>query len=964
MKFKLKKKILLITGISAVSLSATLPLASCSYYKSWNKDNSVDNGNSDQNINNTYQGSIDSKIADSKIISSTDPKLVELNANNYGLVQNSNDFASNGDFSQINGIDSKLEDDIIGFLNILYFSNNKQISVSNSEIKNFKVEKNSPIDKSNESSNLLKLNESKISFDLTATISSGDSLTKINFPWGQEDLAPNSSEVLKISVSNQIIKSAINEMNEKYYLGWKVEKANVSFLNKTIEVSNLDLTYNSFSKAFYVQYNNLSNINSYFDLQNKYLPDLSKSLTETKFKDLFSSNVDNQQEDFFFYADMTTSIVKLIGDNTPIDVMLKTASKYLIQILVHMNFIPSEFEDILIEALYGKSNDGSTITSEPFINVLYNNRDKIFELLKKYLGSAYDVIEPIIGDIKPGMSQNDKGFLSIKNYVDMLLANIKNDEQKKIISEIIYGDILGVNGYGSPKSLWDIIITRYQSIIEIIQSNTSGFSSDLSKNILNILNIIFKTSEGKYSSIIDAIFSTNESKKIFLDAILSLVPNMNNIKPYLDILITNNDGLNKDSVLALINAFKIFLSDMFAYNDKATSNTKYNERYKNLSFTSKWNNASIDNKNMTATYSYSINISLTKKLTLDLSTIKNLVSKKAFDDLVKKIITNLINNDLVVNAVPSLLNNLQSDLFNIIPNSIIFSDGDKNIGSLTYTYTGSNEKIWFSPIKWNSDYYNGFSIGYNMNIFYNDKSLWNSISSNFTKSDFVRKFNLIFLVNGSYTLKYYDFWKSILENILMRSYNILGRFNSSDYSEKISDVNNYNLNYYYTNLVLNNNSSSINIESLNNLYSLTNSNNFETNQLSISWKGSNNNSDSENLNIKALKPNIDNNKEIFKNMYSIEDVINNKNYNILNYGYDFSFSPLLNCSIPLEVSLEANAVGNKFNFHYKILLNTSAYLSTLYFPVNFYDATNKKLVTSITKNYSQFNVNAQEIKNN
>ena len=962
MKFKLKKKILLITGISAVSLSATLPLASCSYYKSWNKDNSVDNGNSDQNINNTYQGSIDSKIADSKIISSTDPKLVELNANNYGLVQNSNDFASNGDFSQINGIDSKLEDDIIGFLNILYFSNNKKISVSNSEIKNFKIEKNSPIDKSNESSNLLKLNESKISFDLTATISSGDSLTKINFPWGQEDLAPNSSEVLKISVSNQIIKSAINEMNEKYYLGWKVEKANVSFLNKTIEVSNLDLTYNSFSKAFYVQYNNLSNINSYFDLQNKYLPDLSKSLTETKFKDLFSSNVDNQQEDFFFYADMTTSIVKLIGDNTPIDVMLKTASKYLIQILVHMNFIPSEFEDILIEALYGKSNDGSTITSEPFINVLYNNRDKIFELLKKYLGSAYDVIEPIIGDIKPGMSQNDKGFLSIKNYVDMLLANIKNDEQKKIISEIIYGDILGVNGYGNPKSLWDIIITRYQSIIEIIQSNTSGFSSDLSKNILNILNIIFKTSEGKYSSIIDAIFSTNESKKNFLDAILSLVPSMNNIKPYLDILITNNDNLNKDNVLALINTFKIFLSDMFAYNDKATSNTKYNERYKNLSFTSKWNNASIDNKNMTATYSYSINISLTKKLTLDLSTIKNLVSKKAFDDLVKNLLDKFVGST-ISGIASSALPNLQTDLFNFIPNSISFGD-EEGKNSLTYTYTGANEKIWFNPMKKNDSYYNGFSIGYNMNIFYNDPNLWNSISKSFANQPYTRNITLgiIPISIGSYTLKYYDFWKSILENILMRSYNISGRFNSSDYLEKISDVNNYNQNYYYTNLILNNNSNTTKIDEINKIFSVDDKSNYEIKKNSVSWQKDKNTFTDEDIEGKTLVTNEQTKSSVFKMMYTITNENLNKDYSTLGYQYDFSFSPLLNCSIPLEVVFKISVPS--VNFHYKILLKTSAYLSTLYFPVNFYDATNKKLVTSITKNYSQFNVNAQEIKNN
>ena len=143
MKFKFKKSLLKIFGISVITLGVALPLASCSYYKSWNKNDSVDNNNNDNNgsnTNNTYIGSIDTSIANSKIVSANDQTLTEKNANDYGLTQNVNDFASNGDFSQISGNQSKLQDDIIGLLNILYFSNNKQISITNSKVENLKVD--------------------------------------------------------------------------------------------------------------------------------------------------------------------------------------------------------------------------------------------------------------------------------------------------------------------------------------------------------------------------------------------------------------------------------------------------------------------------------------------------------------------------------------------------------------------------------------------------------------------------------------------------------------------------------------------------------------------------------------------------------------------------------------------------------------------------------------------------------
>lgn len=83
----------------------------------------------------------------------------------------------------------------------------------------------------------------------------------------------------------------------------KSKNSKCSIRKNNKEIKDLNFTYNSFSKAFYTSYNNLSNVNSYFDLQKQYGPNLYKNLSEDKFKKLFEENVDKQQENYFFYAD-------------------------------------------------------------------------------------------------------------------------------------------------------------------------------------------------------------------------------------------------------------------------------------------------------------------------------------------------------------------------------------------------------------------------------------------------------------------------------------------------------------------------------------------------------------------------------------------------------------------------------------------------------------------------------------
>lgn len=977
MKFNANKKLLKILGISTVALGISLPLISCSYYKPWNNNNSTDsdnnsnnnNNNSGNTNNNNFTGAIDTDIADSKVISKDDTAVVQKNANDYGLTQNSDDFAENGDFSSVDGDQTKVNQDILGFLNLLYYSNNKQISITKSKIDNLKIDNSSSAsaladDQTNtdsSSSNSIKLNSTKITFELTATISNGNQKVDVWFPWGSISLPANSSQTLKISVSNQTMLPTINEINDTYYLGWKIGEANVSFLNTETVAKDLNLTYDSFSKVFHVTYNNLSNVSSYFDLQKKYGADLSNNLTEDKFKSLFESSVDNQQEEYFYYADMANSLISLINSNVSIDVMLKIASKYLVQIVTHLNIIPSYFESLLLEALYGTTN-GDTVTSEPLINVLYNNKEELFKILKDQLGTAYDALYPIISEIKPGMTTSDKGYLQIKTYVDLLLNSISDQTQKTTMSDIIYGDILGVQGLGTAKSLWDIILTRYEFILNFVSSKISGFSSDLANNIISLLDMIFSANNGKYSSLIDSIFSSTENKQKFINILIKLIPGISSdLQKYLGYLVTDNENFDSEHIKKIVSSIYTLINGFFQYKDGATSETKYTERYANLTFNKEWKSLTLNKEDMTASYKYKVSFSLTKQINFDLTPIKDLISKEAFNKILKEIVTNAVGGSLSSLAT-SILGDLQGDLFGFIPDSITFGTDSQN-SNMIFTYTGTNEKIWFAPVKQDSEYYNGFSVGYNMNVFYYDPGMWNSITKQYSNQDFVRELKFIILKVGTSTFKYYDLWKSILENVIMRSYNIGGRFTTSDYTRKIANTETYNSNYYYTNLTFTNTSSTVDKNELNTMFSTTNTNNYQSQPNEISWKKTPSSTElvTENIIGKTLVTTDTNKSTVQGKMYNISSS-NNKSYTNLNYGYDFEFNPILNFTSSLQFIIDVDAVGTKAKVNYKIDISASVYTSNIYFPVNFYDTTNKKLVSSLNKNYYYFNVNAQQVK--
>nr|WP_229503120.1 hypothetical protein [Malacoplasma penetrans] len=307
---------------------------------------------------------------------------------------------------------------------------------------------------------------------------------------------------------------------------------------------------------------------------------------------------------------------------------------------------------------------------------------------------------------------------------------------------------------------------------------------------------------------------------------------------------------------------------------------------------------------------------------------------------------------------------MRKHLLNYVPDVFKFGTNGENTNALIFTYSGKDEQIWFNLDKKGIDFYLGLSIGYNLNIFYDDPQLWKNIASsnNFNKEVFETTKTVALIVKVNFKFWYYNFWKSILQNVLMRSYDINSRFYISDYSTKIADYSNYNENYYYTNLSFVNNANQVNVSEIKTLFDLSKTGNFKDqvstikndkvqNPNTLNWG---NKATEE---VKGITPltSESNLKTIKEKMFSL--TTNNSSFILTKYNLDYSFNTLFNFLAKIEFQVKAS-VGN-VDVHPIISFNISMFKSNLYFPVNFYDETNKKLITNFEKTYSDISFNAQ-----
>lgn len=985
MKKNKKIKLFKIFAFPLVISITSVPISSCSYNKNLEyKPNQTPPKDLNETENNLGSKEIlDNEIASSKEIKSN-VELQELNSHEYGLKQNYLDFLDNSDFSKNETTKDLLIKDLLGYLNTLFFENNKSISITKASLKKW-------IDDG--TNNNLILGKNKISFTLNTVISS-KSLTNFVIENNSFSLTKDFEYNLEIEVVDQVIKPTIEKYNNKFYLGWKVDQAIFSFNNKSFTKEFLP-TKNSFSQAFYITYNNLSNKDTYFDLKNKYEKEFGETVNQENIKNLVEQKVNNEMSMYFYGADAINNLLIEIKNEQPINKLIEKSSNYLFNLISKLGIIPNEFSEILKQVLYIDS-DAVTNNSKNLIDIIYENKNKILSLLKSYLGSGYDVVAPLIQHIEPNMKEDNESYRLILEYLDKYL---KNDKQLKTI---ITSDILGVTG--TPKNFWSLIWDNFDFLI----SKIKGFVSNNStlNSLIDLISLMFtKNDKKEFISIYDSIFASDENKTKFANALIKLLPT--SLSNYVSIFINNNPSFTKDNLKALISSVSDLINKMFTYKKDMDINKPYYERYENLIFTRDWITTPKLNKkdsNMLVSFEYKVAFKINTKIDVNLSFVKSLISQNSFDLIIEQLTK--INKDSLVKMInekvsqtqvagqkvsletdaSTMINNefekIKNYFFDFLPN-VISLGADENL--LSFNFKATNQEVWFDPSfnTKDSSYYLGFSVGYDLSIFYDDPAMINSIAKNFSVNNVTGQSSykvkvLSFSIKAlyfDYTINYYNFWKPILENVLLKNYIIPSRFYLSDHKNKIADKSTYDENYYYTNLTFTNKADSVSVSEIDKLFDKSKSENIETVNSNISLKDKNKNDVTwKDKTEKITGTNVittDKNKsETLSKIFDINT--NNKsliNLKLIN-NYDYNFNSLVNLTSELSFKLiargEVDILFYKWkeefkNISFNLKLNVSSYYTNIYFPVKFYDISNKKLIQNWEKRYNNIIANTNGI---
>nr|WP_229503121.1 hypothetical protein [Malacoplasma penetrans] len=608
MNFKNKKNIIKMLSLSLVGITIAIPLSSCGYSNNAfnydaNQTPSKDFNNENNNNNNgssNNSGILDASIVESKKVQNNS-SLQQENPNDFGLTQNYLDFANNGSFNKYLGDKSIIYEDILGYLNFLYYKNNKQISFTNSNIKDLKFLE---VDASNK----LILNKSKISFELVVTVSTNE-LSEFVIGDKKFNLAKDHSSTLIIKSVDQTLKPTIEKQGEKFYLGWFLDKVSVSFNNQDFEILNFKPTANSFSKAFYFSFNNLSDKQSYFDLKEKYQKDFENQISNESVKKDLEEKINSETALYFDYMDIANNLINEIATDQPVNYLVQKASVYLIDIVTKIGIIPQGIDAILKEAI---KIDGSN-KSLTLLEVIVNNKEKILSILKSYLGSAYDIVEPLLINLQINMKEDNPSYKLLLEYVNQFVG--KDDPIRKLIT----GDILGVTS--SAKSLFDIVWSNIETILNKIKEATQNDKTLTS--LINLLTIIFTkdSTSNQFVSIYDSLFKSKETKQKFINSIVSLLPA--NISEYLNILIIDNSAVNKELMLKITKSFANFFKGLYEHKSDADDTTSFDQRYKNLSFTKTWvTSPTVTKKDViTTTFNYEIKASIINAVDLDIKPI-------------------------------------------------------------------------------------------------------------------------------------------------------------------------------------------------------------------------------------------------------------------------------------------------------------------------------------------------------
>ena len=919
-KFKIKK----IASLLMATIFFTVPLASCSTHNNFVFDNTIVLPNDVEDVNGSTQNDKDPSYLDEKVYQAyngVDPLVYETkSSNSLGLKENYLNFSNNTDFNSYLGDSTVIEKDIyLYFYNL--FNNNTNVSLLNANVEKVEFE--------NVDDNKKMTFNSKISLTASIDVRAIDDTTFVIYD-KQIEMLKGDIKKLSIKIDQQAILPSLSNFINKYYLGWKVNKATFIFDKQTFDVQNFEPCHNLFSYVFKVSFNNLSSTDTYFDLKQKHASNMYNNISDSDLNNKIKEKIDSDVENYLNYFNISSSILNVLKNDYSINVMLQKIILPVYDLLVAAKIFPEYLRDFFQQTIYGDNTNGE-ISGKPFINAFYDNKNAFKQLISLLLGDLVTIVEPYIDMFKPGITQDSDDYKKIDSLLNSLPQEVKT---------LIYGDVLGITS--APKSLFDILFDNYAVIFNLIGSQNQTLNS-----VKELLDLLLTKNNDKFVSLYDVVFKDQTSKETFMNIIKKIITLPAELENIINIVFVNNNNLNKTNLMAAFASIYNFINSLFAENENYTS---IEDKYKNLSITLGYSSENkvpkIDKENNTISFEYLYNIKIKTPVKFDLKAIKNLIDKKTFMELIKKLGE---SNGI---QIPSIVSSTDLDklVLKYIPDYITLGGNSVNRASsntFTIKAKAENEPIYFEPQKNEENKFeNGFTFHYNMNIKYSDQNMIDEITqTNGYKKDGNLNEILINVLITKYKMDLYysSFWKSIIDNIFARDYDIVKQQSIST-GEIIANNETYNENQFYSQYSFKNNLATLDKKALAALVPNTDDTNFESILTTEPYKWS----DQDSLDFLTGK------KPILKE--GIKQEVANKIFDLSNFSnneYYLKLVPIFNMSLPLKMHVQKGYGVSPIDIDLKI--ETFLMDALLYFPFKVYDSTNKTMTNYVYSSISNVN---------
>lgn len=951
-----KSKVFKFLSLGIFSFGFAMTAVSCSEY------------NSLQSVSNSY----DSKYPNfpNSITGTIPTSLINLNddaptnfsyypSNSFNLLQNYKEFGENNNLDIYEGSESEIRNDISYFAYLLWRQNAKSFTINNIEINNFEIK---------DTKNLKVIfNKSKISFQIKIEIE-GIQKSQLKLFDKILDLVPEKKYNLEIYVNNQTIKSTVNSSIDEFFIGWKVDDSTIKFENETFN-SEFAPTSESFSFAFPFKIKGLTSKKNYLDLYNEYQSQVLNISQENLNGDISEKFIDDFQV-YMDYIENGMGILNILRTNPTVKDLILNSIPYVAKIMASAKIIPEILSPLIIAA-FEPGNE-----SKSFIEIIEEYRDSISEYLSSLFGPVVVVVETYLDLFKPNLDSSSNDFKNLENGLNSFGLS---DE----IKELIYNDVLGVDGK-TPKKLIDIIYDNIGVILKIIESdvevsnNEKDTSSTTTSSSGNTSSTITETTESKNDStqailnIIKLVFSKNETdeynkffdilsgdeKTEFYNSIAALIAGTNSqIGNILSLITTSNENFTTENVITFVDAIYSFFKDMFERNNDYKNFYSPNA-YKNISFNVGFSSLPvIDKSNQTISFEYKIEITINKKVDASpiIAAFKNLLSVNSISSLINM----FTGTDLkkIIGEIPIIgkfaEERIISALLQIIPTNfwIGANPGEQfyKSNAVTFTYSANNSNFWLKPIRFLNDYKLGYQFAYNTNLKIDDPSFVNSITSNYNyKSNSISLASINLPFGSAWNLNtdisvdfyYYDFWYSLIQNIVLRDYDFSNLFVSKSLQyDSIASVSDYSPDLYITGLTIEETFNDIDISKLVSSYLPSDNKNYQnvySNFVSpgslYAWKDGMGGKSM--LGIKpivssSLENNLDN------KIYKIDENQFSKFFNNSNLKIDNFIIPTLNFNAPLKIYQKDYGVNVAFDIRFLSIEFIS------YLPFSVYDLSSK-----------------------